>query len=173
MKEEKEKIDLLFERNAAEQLAGVDWDGLNMAISGRLDQGDQQKSSAVRYRRMIKSAAALAAAAAVVLIAVMVGTDRQTDMQLTEGRSAVVKFSKAEGSAEVEIKQASAKARVMIDIGRPERKVAICNVKITDLNGDLQKEVDRASSWIIISRPEPIFAHNGNNRDIMSMICLF
>jgi hypothetical protein len=172
MKEKKEKIDLLFERNAAEQLAGIDWEGLNRAISGQLDQGDQQKSSVVRYRRIIKSAAALAAAA-VVLIAVMVGTDRRMGVQLEEGGGAVVKFIKAEGSAVVEIKQVSAKARVVIDIGRGERKVAICDVKITDLNGDLKKEVDRASSWIIISRPEPVFAHNGNNRDIMSMICLF
>lgn len=74
MKEKKEKIDLLFERNAAEQLAGVDWDGLNRAISGRLDQADQRKTSAMRYRRIIKSAAALAAAAAVILIAVMVNS---------------------------------------------------------------------------------------------------
>ena len=172
MKEKKEKIDLLFERNVGEQLAGVEWDGLNRAISGRLDQADQQKTSAVRYPRIIKSAAALAAAAAVVLIAVMVGTDRRTGVQLEEGGCAVVKFIKAKGSAIVEIKQASAKARVVIDIGRGERKVAICDVKITDFNGDLKKEVDRAS-WIIISRPEQVFAHNGNSRDIMSMICLF
>ena len=172
MKEKKEKIDLLFERNAAEQLAGVDWDGLNRTISGRLNKADRRKTSAMRYPRIIKSAAALAAAAAVILIAVMVGTDRRTGVQLEEGRGAVVKFSKAEGSAVVEIKQASAKARVMIDIGRGERKVAICDVKITDLNGDFEKDSDRAS-WIIISRPEPVFAHNGINKDIMSMICLF
>jgi len=172
MKEKKDKIDLLFERNAAEQLAGVDWDVLNRAILGWLDQADRRKTSAVRYPRIIKSAAALAAVAAVVLIAVMVGTDRRRGVQLEEGGGAVVKFIKAEGSAVVEIKQASAKARVEIEIGRGERKVAICDVKITDLNGDLKKEVGRAS-WIIISRPEPVFAHNGNSRDIMSMICLF
>lgn len=172
MKEKKDKIDLLFERNAAEQLAGVDWDGLNRAISGQLDQADRRKTSAVRYPRIIKSAAALAAVAAVVLIAVMVGTDKRTGVQLKETGGAVVKFSKAEGSAVVEIKQASAKARVEIEIGRGERKVAICDVKITDLNGALKKEVGRAS-WIIISRSGPVFAHNGNNGDIMSMICLF
>ena len=38
MKKEKEKIDLLLERNASEQLAGVNWDGLHAAISERLNQ---------------------------------------------------------------------------------------------------------------------------------------
>ncbi|MHC4395784.1 MAG: hypothetical protein ACYS1A_09025 [Planctomycetota bacterium] len=172
MKEEKEKIDLLFERNAAERLAGVDWDGLNRAISSRLDQASQRKTLAAKYPRIIKSAAALVATAAVVLITVMVGTDKQTDMQLKKGRRAVVKFVKAKGSAAVEIKRASAEAQVVIDIGRPERKVAICNVKIIDLNGDFKKD-DNQASWIIISRPEPVFAHNGVSGDIMSMICLF
>ena len=38
MKKEKEKIDLLLERNTGEQLADVNWDGLHAAISERLNQ---------------------------------------------------------------------------------------------------------------------------------------
>jgi len=46
------------------------------------------------------------------------------------------------------------------------------SVEIIDLNGDLKKESDEPT-WIIISRPEPVYADNGISRDVMSMICLF
>ena len=50
--------------------------------------------------------------------------------------------------------------------------MARCDVEIIDLNGDLKKEREQAA-WIIISRPEPMFADNGVNRDMSDMICLF
>lgn len=171
MKEEKEKIDLLFERNAAEQLAGVDWDVLSTSISNRLDKADQNRATARKYPTVFKIAASLAAAAAVILIAVMVKTERQAGIQLNNGRVAVVKILEIKGSAAVEIKHASGKAQVMVDIGRAGKKVARCDVKIIDLNGDLKKDGDRAA-WIIISRPAPMFVDNGASRDEADLACM-
>lgn len=172
MKQKEEKIDLALERNAAEQLGDVDWDGLNAAISSRIDKASQSQTSAIRYPIVFKIAAGMAAAAAVVLIAVMVKTEEPTEPHLENGRSAVVKFIERKGSALVEIKGAGAKSSVFVDIGRSGKRVAKCDVKIIDLNGDLKKESDEAA-WIIISRPAPVLANNGYSRDVMSMICLF
>ena len=172
MKDRKEKIDLLFEKNAAEKLSGVDWDGLNTAISRRLDEVEGRNTSALKYRRVFKIAAGVAAAAAVVIIAVMIKTEKPADMQLEEGQRAVVKFIESKGTALVEIKRAGSKSQVWVDVGGSERKVARCDVKIIDLNGGLKKESEQAA-WIIISRPKRVLADNGINGDVMSMICLF
>ena len=172
MKSEKEKIDLLFEKNAAEQLSGVDWDALNTAISRRLDEVEGRKTSALKYRRVFKIAAGIAAAAAVVIIAVMIKTEKPADMQLEEGQRAVVKFIESKGTALVEIKRAGSKSQVWVDVGGSERKVSRCDIEIIDLNGGLKKEREQAA-WIIISRPKRVLADNGINGDVISMICLF
>ena len=172
MKDRKEKTDLLFEKNAAEQLSGVDWDGLNTAISSRLDRAEVRKSSTQKYQSVFKIAAGVAAAAAVVFIAVMIKTEKPAELQLEEGQRAVVKFIESKGTALVEIKRAGSKSQVWVDVGGSERKVARCDVKIIDLNGDL-KERDSQAAWIIISRPVRVLADNGINRAVMSMICLF
>jgi len=171
MKEKKEKIDLLFERNSAEQLAGVDWDELNSAISSRLDRTQKSKTSAMGFQTVFKIAGGIAAAA-VVFIAVMVWIKKPADMQWTGERHAVVKFIDIKGVASVEISRVGGKSLAMVDIGGSDKKVAKCDVKIIDLNGDL-KEGSEQPAWIIISRPEPIFADNSVSRDMMSMIYLF
>jgi hypothetical protein len=172
VKSEKEKIDSLFEKNAAEQLSGVDWDGLNAAISSRLDEVEGRKTSALKYRRVFKIAAGVAAAAAVVLVAVMIKTEAPAELQLEEGSRAVVKFIESKGTASVKIKGAAGTSQVSVSVGGSERKVARCDIEIIDLNGDLKKERELAA-WIIISRPERVLADNGLSRDVMSMICLF
>jgi hypothetical protein len=172
MKGKEEKIDLLFDKNAAEQLSGVDWDVLNAAILSRLDKAEVRKSSTGKSQRVFKIAAGVAAAAAVVIIAVMIKTKAPTELQLEEGSRAVVKFIESKGTALVEIKRAGSRSQVWVDVGGSERKVARCDVEIIDLNGDLKKEREQAA-WIIISRSEPVFADNGVSRDMMSMIYLF
>jgi len=172
MKDRKEEVDLLLEQNASERLARVDWNGLNAAISSRLDEADRSRISAIGYLRIFRIAAGVAAAAAVVFIAVIIGTDKQAGVQLDSSRRAVVKFIDSKGSASIEIKDTGVESRVMVDIGAGERKMAMCDVEIIDLNGDLKRDGKQAA-WIIISRPEPMFADNGVNRDISDMICLF
>ncbi len=174
MKGKKEKIDLLFERNAAEQLGGVDWDRLNAAISTRLDKAQQSKTSTRKYPTVFKIAAGVAAAAAVVLISVMIKTEKLADLQLEKGTRAVVKFIESRGTASVEIKGAAGTSQVSVSVGGSERRVARCDVKIIDLNGDFQKDSERAT-WIIISRPgpEPVYVDNGLSSDMMGMIYLF
>lgn len=167
-----EKIDLLLEQNAAEQLAGVNWNELNAAISSRLDKARHSKTSTRKYKSVLKVAAGLVAAAAVVLIVVMIGTGRKTCVKLEEGSSSVVKLVETKGLALVEIKRPSGKSQVVVGIGGNNRMLARCDVKTVELNSDLKKDSNGAA-WIIISRPEPVFADNGVHRDIMSMICLF
>ena len=172
MNVEKEKIDSLLEQNIAEQLDHVDWDRLNSAISSRLDQTHQRETTVSKFPIVFKVAAGLATVAAVVLIAVTIGTDKPAGAKLESGRFAVVKLIETKGSASIEIKHDVGKSQVMVDIWPSHSRVAKCNVKIIDLNGDLKKDDDRPA-WIIISRPEPVYADNGTSKDIMSMICLF
>jgi len=172
MKEERENIDLLLERNADEQLSKVDWQRLNAAISSRLDKASRSKTVATKFPTVFKIAAGVAAAAAVILIVMIIRTDRAPDFQLENGRRAVVKFIEAKGSASVEIGHAPAKSQVMVDVGPSQSKLARCDIEIIDANGDLKQKANRAT-WIIISRPEPVYADNGVSRDSMDMICLF
>jgi len=144
MKQEKGKIDLLLERNAGEQLAGVNWDGLNADISERLNQADQSKTSTMKYRRVFKIAAGVAAAAAVVVIAVMVRTDTPTTVRFENGGKAIGTFVESKGSAKV---------------------------TILDSNGQDNQGKDR-SAWIIIRSSEPKVADNGHSRDENDFACL-
>jgi len=172
MKNEEENIDLLLERNADEQLAKVDWEGLNAAISSRLDKAGQSKTAAIKFPTVLKIAAGFVAAAAVILIVMIISTDGPPDFQLENGRRAVVKFIEAKGSASVEIGHAPAKSQVMVDVGPGRSKLARCDIEIIDVNGDLKEKANRAT-WIIISRPEPVYADNGVSRDWTGIICLF
>lgn len=171
MKNEKEKIDLLLDKNAAEQLAKVDWDELHAEISSRLDQTRQSKASAIRFPTVFKVAACVAAAA-VVLIAIIVKTEKPEVLKLENGTSAVVRFIETKGSALVEITYEPAKSQVLVDVGAGRRKMAKCDIEIVDMNGDLEGRANRAA-WIIISRPEPVYADNGTSIDLMDVMYLF
>jgi hypothetical protein len=166
-----EKIDLLLARNADEQLSKVDWNKLNSTISRRLDKTQQTKTYRIGLPSVFKIAAGVAAAAAVVLITLMMKPESPADMKLGNGRTAMVEFIESKGSASVEIKGASGRSHVIVDIGR-DRMLAKCNVKIIDSNGS-RKQNDTQAAWIIISRPEPLYPDNGVNRDMMDVIYLF
>jgi len=144
MKKEKEKIDLLLERNTSEQLAGVNWKGLNADISQRLNQADRSKTYTINYRSLFKIAAGVAVAAAVVVIAMLLRTDTPTTVRFENGGKAIVTFVESKGSAKVEI---------------------------LDSNGQDNQSLDRAA-WIIIRVPEPALADNGQSRDEADFACL-
>ncbi len=171
MKDKNEQIDLLIERNTTEQLEAVDWDRLNTAISRRLDQARQSTTSRLRFRTVFKIAAGFAAAAAVVFVLVAVRTDTPTTVRFENRGRAVVKFVESKGSAKVEIKHTSAKATVMVGGGISLKRVAKCDIKIIDANGDKEKNGSRAA-WIIIRMPEPVLADNGISRDENDFACL-
>jgi hypothetical protein len=170
MKDENEQIDLLLERNTTEQLETVDWDRLNTAISRRLDQARQHKTSGIGWPTVFKIAAGLVAAAAIVLVAVMVRTDTPTAMRFENGGSAVVEFVESKGSASIQIQPIAAKSQVSIDIGG-SREVAKCDIEIIDVKQEQQKN-GRRPAWIIIRMPEPALADNGTSRDEMDLMCL-
>ena len=171
MKQEKESIDLLLERNANEQLAGVNWDGLTAEISERLNQVDRNKIPKMKYRRVFKIVAGVTAAAAVVFIAVMIRTDTPTTERFESRGRAEVKFIERKGSASVKIEHASAKAGAVVDLGGSRRKVAKCDIKIIDTSVDKEKNSSRAA-WIIIRMPEPVLADNGTDKDEADFACL-
>ena len=102
----------------------------------------------------------------------MVAVKKPVDMRLADGRSAVVKFVETKGSAVVKIQHPKPRTAVMVRIGQADRIVAKCDVEIIDRDGTFEK-VDKQAAWIIIKRSEPVFAVNGANGDIISMISLF
>ena len=88
MNRKKEDIDILLERNAAEQLAKVDWEGLNTAISSRLDQARQGKTFRLRLPTAFNIAAGVAGAAAVVFFIMALQTDTPTGVRFEHDGSA-------------------------------------------------------------------------------------
>ena len=171
MKNENEQIDLLLERNTTEQLETIDWDRLNAAISGRLDQVRQRKTLWTCRPTIFKIAAGLVAAAVIVLIAVMVRTDTSTGVRFENVGSAVVEFVESKGSASIQIRPIDTKSQVSIDIGGSHREVAKCDINIIDVKQEQQKN-GRRPTWIIIRMPEPVLADNGTSRDEMDLMCL-
>jgi len=169
---EKEKIDSLFEKNIDEQLAKVNWDKLSAAMSSRLDEAKGGKTSKSKFPTVFKIAAGVAAAAAVVFIAVMVRTEKPADLQLEDGRHAVVKFVETKGSASVEIIGTGGRAQVLVDIGYSRVGIAKAHVEIIDQNGERKQNGSRAA-WIIIRMPEPALADNGANGHLRDLIRLF
>jgi len=172
MKTEKHDTDHLLEQNTAEQLAGVDWIGLNPTISSRLDEAERCKKVPVVRSSVFRIAAGLVAAAAVILIVMIIRTDRAPEFQLDNGRLAAVEFIEAKGLALVEIGHAAARSKVMIDVGPDRNKLVRCDIVMIDVNGNSKEKTNRAT-WIIISRPEPVYADNSASRDSTDMISLF
>ncbi len=181
MKNEKEKIDVLLDQNAAEQLAGVDWDRLSSAISRRLDQVDGTFGR--RYRGIFKVAAGLAAAAAIVFIVVMVKTN-EGGIELADGEKAAVKFIETKGTAEIVMKSSASRslARVsimpamkrgvaIVKMEPAAKSIARCNVEILEPD-EVLRDRDAEGSWIIISRPRPVVADNGISKDEIDLICM-
>ncbi len=181
MKNEKEKIDVLLDQNAAEQLAGVDWDGLSSAISRRLDQVDGTFGR--RYRGIFKVAAGLVAAAAIVLIVVMVRTN-EGGIELADGEKAAVKFIETKGTAGIVMKSSASRSLARVNIvhsvkrgsaivkmERVAKSVALCDVEILEPD-EVLRDRDSEGSWIIISRPQPAVADNGISKDEMDLICM-
>jgi len=172
MKDEQEKIDLLLARNANEQLKNVDWNKLNVAISHRLDKVRQSKTSTKRFPTVFKIVAEISAVAVVVVIAVMIKLEKPTNLQLDEGRTAMVEFVKRKGLATVALIEPSDRAHVKVYIAGKDKKLAQCYVKMIDSDRS-RKEDSTQAAWIIISRSERVYADNGTKRDMMDMLCLF
>jgi len=172
MNDRKQDIDRLLEQNAIEQLAEVDWTGLGASISSHLDEAERRKKVPVVRLWVFRTVAGLVAAAAVILIAMIIRTDRAPEFQLENGRLAAVEFIEAKGSALVEIGHTAARSKVMIDVGPDRNKLVRCDIEMIDVNGNSKEKANRAT-WIIISRPEPVYADNGVSRDSTDMISLF
>jgi hypothetical protein len=172
MKTERDDIDRLLEQNASEQLVDVDWIKLNSAISTRIDLAGQHKAIPVVGLWVFRIAAGLVTAATI-LIVIFVGTDRTPDFQLENGTLAAVEFTESKGSASVKIGYASAQSQVMIDVGSGQSRLAMCEVRIIDTNGEHNTEGSN-TAWIIIKKSaDPVYAENGVRRDKMETLFMF
>ena len=170
MKENKEKIDLLIENNTAEQLSRIDWEQLNTAISSLLDKAQRKSSSSIKFPSLLKIAASIAVVAAI-LFTVITILEKPQDIPPDNDRTAEVQFAENKGSASVQIQTASANSKVTIDFGK-NKELVKCDVEIIDMNGSL-KESSAKATWIIISRPQPVYADNEINKDMMDIMYLF
>jgi hypothetical protein len=154
MKKKKDKIDVLLRRNTTEQLAGIDWDDLNAAISTRLDKAQQTKTSATGFPTVFKIAAVTAAAAAVLIIVMVSSTDEK-------------------GSATVAIINPSDRAHVQVNIAERDRSRGKSDVQIIDSSTARKQEDKIRPNWFVISKTEPVSTNNGLDRDMRDIACLF
>jgi len=172
MNENKEKIDFLLERNTAEQLAGVNWDDLNAAISARLNQAGSRRPRFVRFPVVFKIAAGIAAAAAVVLIAVMVGINRLPGLQINKDKSVVVKLIENQAFTSVKISRPEDKLQTTINIEGGKESAARCYVEIIDSDTNMRDEGSKTALMVIV-RPKQPSAEKNADKNTMSMIYLF
>jgi hypothetical protein len=172
MKDEREKIDLLLARNADEQLSKVDWDELHTAISNRLYEAQQRKTSVFRFPTIFKLAAAITMAAAIVFIAVTVKLKRPAVEKLGGGRTALVEFVERKGSASVALIEPSKRTRADVYIAGRDERFANCYVQIIDSSVGPKEDVNRPS-WFIICMSQYSNGNDGINRDAIDMLYLF
>lgn len=170
MKENKEKIDSLIEKNAAKQFSQINWEQLNTAISSRLDKAQQKSSSSIIFPGWLKIAASIAVIAATIFTVITI-LEKPQDIPPYNYRTAEVKFAESKGRASVHIQTASANSKVTVELGN-KKELAKCDVEIIDMKGGLQESSAKAT-WIIISRPQPIYADNEINQDMMDIMYLF
>jgi len=154
MKGEKDRVERLLEKNAAEQLAKVDWDRLTDEISTRLDRAPRARAMPSRGPLIFRIAAGVAAAA-VIFLAVMFRIYESPDKQ---------------GAGSIQIKGANGKILATFQDGRAGGGAAKCDVEIIDRKGDLEVDSCRAA-WIIISAPTLTLADDGYNEEA-DLICL-
>ena len=170
MSKENEKLDILIEKNTEQQLSQVNWEYLHAAISNRLDNVQRKTTFSIQLPLLIKIGATIAAAA-IILITLTSNIEKLTKVKLDNGRTAEVRFLQSKGSALVKLQANSAGSQVMVRIG-PDRTLAKCHIEIMDSNNGFKENTTRAA-WIIISRPQRIYADNGVNRDMLDIMYLF
>lgn len=175
---EKDRIDRLLDKNAAEQLERVNWDQLANEISDRLDKAQQSnvspRSPSVvglglsRWLSFFKVAAGMTVAAAIIFVAVVLRVNELSDVQMPGDTAAEIADTKPVAS--IQIKGTTGKAFVRVRVGGTNKEAAKCIVDIIDHNGDLE-ECNRAA-WIIINAAKRALADNGYDREEADLMCL-
>ena len=154
MKKKVDKIDILLRRNTAGQLAGVDFDDLNTAISAQLDKVLQRKTPATKVAAVFKIAAVTAVAAAVFII-VMVGSTEK------------------KGTATVAFINQSHRTQVQVNIVERDSDRGRCDIRIIDLSTTRKQKDNIRPNWFIISKAGSTSTNNGAKRDARDILCLF
>jgi hypothetical protein len=175
---EKDRIDKLLDKNAAEQLEKVNWDRLTNEISDRLDRAGQMKVpprspsmaglGLSQWPFFFKAAAGMTAAAAIIFVAVVFRVNEPSDMQMPGDTAAEIADTKPVTS--IQIKDTAGKAFVMVHVGRTDKEAAKCIVDIIDHNSDLEE--DSRAAWIIINATKRALADNGHDKEEADLMCL-
>jgi anti-sigma-K factor RskA len=154
MKKKKDKLEALLMHNIDEQLANIDWDNLNAAISARLDETQQTRTSASGLPAWFRISALTTAAAAVFIIV-------------------MISYTNNKGSATVAFINPSDRTHVQVKIDERDSKRGKCDVRIIDLSTTQKKEEKTRPNWFVISKTESASTNNGLDRDIRDIACLF
>jgi hypothetical protein len=152
-------IDTLLRRNAEQQLADFDWDGLRRDIGRRLTSAGAASQRRNRYRQWTAIAATIAGTVGVLVLA--------TRSTLGPGRDAW-----APGEARVVMAEAAHVIGTAQVSFMPTEKPAQCKVEI--LTSDKPRQQDRArASWCIIAAHAPAGEKHGNGGDVSDVLALF
>ena len=149
-----DKIDALLRHNTAGQLAGVDFDDLSAAISGRVDEAQQRKIPATKFIKAFKTAAVTAAAAAVFIIVMVSSTEKK-------------------GTATVAFINPSDTTQVQVNIAERDISRGKSTVKITDSGTARKQHGNIRPNWFVISKTKSASTKNGAGRDVRDIACLF
>ena len=153
MSKKKDEIDALLRRNTAEQLAGVDFDDLNAAISGRLDEAQQRKTPAPKFITAFKAAAVTAAAAVLIIV--------------------MVSYPEKKGTATVAFINPSDRAQVQVNITESDSNQGKSTVKIINSGTARKQQGNIRPNWFVISKAESASTNNGADREARDILCMF
>lgn len=178
MKSDKERVNRLLDKNAAEQLEKVNWDRLANEISDRLDQARQftvpsRNLSLVslglsRWPSFFKAAAGITMAAAIIFVALVFKVNGPSERQMPG--DALAEIADTKPVASIQMEDTTGKAVVTVHVGRTGKETAKCIVEIIDHNGDLE-EGNRAA-WFIINVARRALTDNKRNREEADLMCL-
>jgi hypothetical protein len=163
---EEEKLDLLLEQNAEQQLAKIDWQALNISISFRLDAA--QKPTIFKWPVLFNIAAVIAiiSVIAALLLAGRISLNKKP------ATIASVEYTHSIAKTTVQILEIPAQAEVTLNPAAASSTVARCEVEIIE-SATKPNPGFGIPTWVIICKTEPPPAQNGVNEETASLLCLF
>ncbi|MFH1615809.1 MAG: hypothetical protein ABIG61_12100 [Planctomycetota bacterium] len=159
MEKQEDKLDLVLNRAAAEEFAGVDWESLNEMVRNRLAAGRRQGRKQFRWVKF--------AAAAAVIIGVLFFC--RTRKQGSKG--SFVEIVRTKGVAKVELVREQYAEQVRVEpVGQGVRDVWC---KVETIGGEGGTEARGESAFIIIRMPKAEMAYNGDAKKAEEILFLF
>jgi hypothetical protein len=162
---EKEKLDILIERNAEQQLAKVDWQSLNTSITSRLNTAGTQQS--FNWPLLLRIAAIIAVTCVIAAGILIIHNQRanvsaRASVELTSGSTRTV----------VQILDTHSQSEVIFSPPAANSPVAKCEIEIIEPAENTNQNFG-GPTWFIICKQETPAVKNGMTEETASMLCLF